>query len=286
MMKKLKEAAKFITSLLIMFSIIGMLLSIFVRTILLNPDFYINSLKKTEYFTLVKDEINYGFKNYSIVTSIPEDVFKSSVTDADIINLASDNIRNAMAYMKYKGNYKDERLNEIKLEINIKTYVVNYSKENKLVVDDTVNKQIKTVTLEASNIVNSHTILFDLANVIKYSEFQKFRKILFLLYDNILIMSAALILLIVLLFLFNDMSINRASLWLGAAIIPAGLTVLIPSVLGLAYKIPYRFSFGNYYLKLALSLFTLGYLKFFLISGGILLIVTVTWEMMVTNKSL
>lgn len=267
MMKKIKQASKFMISLCIMFLIIGLLISIFVRSTLLNQNFYIISLNRTEYYNLLKSEIDYGFKNYSLITSIPENVFKSSVSEEDITSLAMDNIQDTFQYMKYKEAYKDEKLNTSKLEKNIRTYV----EENSFAVDSNLNNQIKATTAEASDIVNKHAVLFDLAQVIKYKEFQKFRKTLFLVYDNLYIIAGVLILLIFMLFLLNRRHVSSAVLWLAGAMIPASLTVLIPPILGLAYKIPYRFSLGNYYIKVALSVFTLGYIKYFLIIGGCLL---------------
>ena len=50
---------------------------------------------------------------------------------------------------------------------------------------------------------------------------------------------------------------------------------LVPSTLALYYKIPNRFAIDSAYLNLALKDITLGYIKYFIITGVIILLIGV-----------
>ena len=79
-----------------MFCFMAILVSMFTRNVLLSSEFYINNLEKSEYFQLLRSEIDFGFKNYSMVTSIPENVFVQSVSDKEIKDLTINNIENTI----------------------------------------------------------------------------------------------------------------------------------------------------------------------------------------------
>jgi hypothetical protein len=62
---------------------------------------------------------------------------------------------------------------------------------------------------------------------------------------------------------------------MGGALLAASMVLLVPALMGLAYGLPYRFSLGDYYLKVALSSLTLGYLRNLMISGLVMLVASV-----------
>lgn len=263
MMRNIKEALKFLTSLVIMFGSIALILSIFTRTTMLNPNFYISSLEKSSYFTYLDQEIERGYSNYSLITSIPARVFSSAVSSDEIKNLTQDNIRNTMAYMKHENEYADNKLDTSAINAAVKKYASGISGEA---------SQLSTVTEEAATIVNSHAILFDVSAVEKYSQFQSFRNMLYIIYGKLYVVAAALLILIVLLYLISRETAGAFQLWLGGALLAASLVVLIPAAMGFVFNIPYRFAVENYYLKVALSSITVGFLNNLIISGAIMLV--------------
>ena len=261
-MKAAKGALKFLLGLGIMFCAIALVISIFTHVTMLNSNFYVNSLNKSNYFTYLRQEIDYSFKNYSLTTSIPEKVFAGAVSDEAIKTLTTDNINNTMDYMKYKKSYVDEKIDTSGFDTGIKTYASGSGADS---------SQLATATAEASTIVNSHAILFDLSLVTKYKEFQAFRKVIFTIYDKLYVMIAAFSALVLLLFLLSRKSFGTFSLWLGGSLLAASMVILIPGLMALIFNVPYRFAVDNYYLKVALSSITLGYIKYLLISGALLL---------------
>jgi hypothetical protein len=262
MMNNLKGALKFMLSLGIMLCSIVLAISIFTHTTMLNQDFYLNSLEKSSYFTYLNQEIDDSFRNYSLITSIPEEVFSSSVSDDEIRNLTTDNINNTMAYMKNEKDYVDEKIEVGSLDSALKKYVSGISGEG---------SQLSTVTEEAAAIVNSHAVLFDVSAVMKYSQFQSLRHMLYTAYSKLYIIAAAFAVLIILLFILYRENSWLFKLWIGGALIAASLVILVPTLMGFIFNIPYRFAVENYYLKVALSSIALGYLKNLAISGTIML---------------
>lgn len=271
-MKKIVEIFKYLISMILMFCFVAIIVSMFTRNVLLNSEFYINKLDKSEYYKLLQSEIDFGFKNYSLITSIPESVFIESVSNKDIKNLTISNIENTMEYMKNSGEYVDVKLETESLDENLNVFINQYAVENNMIVNEELNEQMEVVLEESSNIVNKHSIIFDLASVIKYDEFQKFRKAIFTISDKTFLLIITAIILSIILIIANIKTLYMSSLWLGGCFIASSLMVLVPSIMGLLYKIPYRFGIGNEYLKVALKEFTLGYINFFLVAGSIFFI--------------
>ena len=113
----------FFVSFFLMFAVIIMQLSLFANFKVLNGDFYKNTLNKSDYFSLMRKDINFGFKNLSMVTSIPEDVFISSVNNDAIIKLAYKNIDSAEDYMKYNNKYTSNKIDTMIIYANLLKYV-------------------------------------------------------------------------------------------------------------------------------------------------------------------
>jgi hypothetical protein len=263
MMRNVKEALKFLISLVIMFSSIALILSIFTRTTVLNPNFYISSLEKSSYFTYLDQEIKYSFSNYSLITSIPAEVFSGSVSSVKIRNLTQDNIKNTIAYIKHEEEYANEKIDASSIDAAVKKYASGVKGDA---------SQLSTVNEEAATIVNIHAVLFDVSAVEKYSQFQSLRNMLYIIYTKLYVLAAVLFMLIILLYLVSREKAGAFQLWLGGALLASSLVVLIPAAMGFIFNIPYRFAVENYYLKVALSSFALGYIKNLVICGALMLV--------------
>ncbi len=191
-------------------------------------------------------------RNYSLITSIPADVFTGAVSDSEIKSLATENIRDTMSYMRHEGDYTGKKIDDTGIDSAIRKYASGITGES---------NQLSTVTKEAAAIVNSRAVLFDVSRVEKYSQFQSFREALYIVYRNVYYIAGTLALLAALLFLMTRKKEGSYQLWMGGALLAASMVLLVPSLMGFAYGLPYRFSVGDYYLKVALSSLTLGYLR-------------------------
>lgn len=267
-MKKNRSVLKFFISFLLMFSVIIMQISFFINTRLLNGSFYKNLLNKSQYFSLMRKDINFGFRNLSLITSIPDESFTSAVSDEDIKQLSDKNINSTEAYMKYNNKYVDN-----KIDTNtIYKSLVNYSQKSNLNLDANLKNQLLSVSNDAGKIVDNYAVLFNISAVSKYSQFQSFRKAVYAIYSIKVLSITAIIAISALLLLLNKREKWKVFLWIGSSLIPAAIITLVPSMLALYYRIPYRFSIDSDYIKLALRDITIGYINYFAVSGAVILL--------------
>jgi hypothetical protein len=252
-----------------MFAVIIIELNFFVNFKALNGDFYKNTLNKSDYFSLMRKDIDFGFRNLSMITSLPEEIFISSVSDGDILHLAYENLNSAEDYMKYNTKYIDNKIDTKIIYDNLQTY----AQKHNIKVDDNLKNELLAVSEDAGNIINNHAILFNINEVDKYPQFQTLKRLIHLLSIITILPFAAVFLLIILLLLLNRKTPIKMFLWTGSSLIPAAIMTLIPCILALFYNTPNRFPVDNAYLKVALSDISLGYIKCFTITGVIVLLV-------------
>jgi hypothetical protein len=239
----------------------------------LNGNFYKTVLEKSDYFILIREEIDYGFKNLSMITSIPEEIFISSVKDTEIKELSYKNISSAENYMRYKNIYVDSKLDTSVLFSGLERYSKNYARENNIKIDAAFEKQILAVAQDSGKVIDNHAVLFNISGVDKYSQFQVFRKVLNIFSRNLMVWVILVCILIILLALLNDGRIRRTLLWIGSSFVPAALMTLVPAALSIYYKIPYKLAVDTSYLKLALQDISLEYIKYFIITGSLYIII-------------
>ena len=264
-----KGTLKFLVSFLLLFAVLLMQFSFFISGKVLNGDFYKNTLNKNDYFQYMRKDIDFGFKNLSMITSIPEETFTNSVSNDAIIELANKNISSAEGYMKYTNQYIDNKIDTAMIYSNIE----KYAQDNNIKVDEALKNQLLAVSKEAGNIINNHTILFNITTVDKYPQFQSFRQLLYSLYNSRIISVIATLLLLTLLVFFNKKTPSKIFLWRAFSFIPASMITLVASILALYYKIPNRFAIDNAYLKVALRDISLGYINYFVVTGLIILLI-------------
>jgi hypothetical protein len=272
-MIKFKDVVRFTLSFFLMFALILMQISFFINNKMLNGDFYKAVLEKSDYFTLMRQDIDYGFKNLSMITSIPEEILSSSVRNEGIKELSFKNINSAEGYMKYKDNYVNNKFDTSVLLGAVKSYSEKYAEENKIKKDAAFQKQIEDVAQDSGKIIDNHAVLFNISAVDKYSEFQAFRKVLNIISSSLIVWCILVCALIALLAVLNETRTRRIFLWIGSSFIPAALMTLVPSFLAIYYKIPYKFAVNTPYLKLALKDISLGYIKYFIATGCLYMVI-------------
>lgn len=259
-MKALKDISKFFISFILMFALLITQLSIFERFYFLNSTFYKNILNTTEFFTLLQKEITFGFKNLSMETSIPDEVYSNSFSKAEIKKVSYDNIDNAVNYFK-GSTYKESNINTKEVQNTLSNYIDQYAKKNSLELSSDLKTQMGVLTKDAGSIVENHGTLFNISAVSRFSEFQQFRSVIKRIYTNLYAFLIIDLILMLSLFLLNGTNKSKALLWIGSSIISASLMVIVPSIMGIAYKISSRINIGTQYLKLFVNSIILGYLK-------------------------
>jgi hypothetical protein len=94
----------------------------FIKIQVVSGNFYKNLLNKCDYFTLIRKDIDYGFKNLSMITSIPQAIFTDSLKDDKVRQLSYSNISSAEGYMKYENNYIDNKIDTSRFLTSLKNY--------------------------------------------------------------------------------------------------------------------------------------------------------------------
>jgi hypothetical protein len=271
-MRKLKHIASFAMSLLLMFSILALQVCIFTRTKVLNGDFYKDRLNHGSYFSSLKQELGSSLKNLSVATAIPEDIFASYTNMTYLKEATYKNIMNTINYI-HSGQDNTQAYVDVKsLETDLNKYLDNYASKNKLLINADMRNQMTVIAQEVDDIITNHVELFNIGAVSKYSEFQKFRKALYIIADRMTMVTALITIILIILTLVNMKSLRIILLWAGSGFIPAALIILIPTFMALIYRLPYRLSITNGYLNEALKVFSLGFI-YYLINVGIIYLV-------------
>jgi hypothetical protein len=259
---KFRNTLIYIISFLLMFALLSMQASLFVKTKVLNGDFYKTVLSKNDYFVLMQKEIDFGFKNLSVVTSIPEEVFSKSVSGEAVKILSYKNIDSVESYMKYKGEYAESKIDTNKIYDSLE----KYAKGNNT-IDSELKNQLTAVSEDAGAIAQNHAALFSINSVAKYSQFQSFRRVLFKVYENQLLPVVIILILVLLLILINLKNLSKSFLWIGSSLIATSLMTLIPCILAICFRISYKYAVDIPYLKVALRDISLGYINYFVTTG-------------------
>ncbi|GIM30249.1 hypothetical protein CPJCM30710_29150 [Clostridium polyendosporum] len=273
---RLKDALKFIISLLLMFFLFIVQVSIFINFKLLNSNFYKETIEKSDYFTLLYEEVDKTFNNLSIMTAIPKDMLLGSVNQDFIKEQTFKNLDNTSQYMKYKSNLLAARVDIQVIEQSINKNLEDYAKEKNIEINNAVKKQLKEVAINTSDRINDYTNLFNLGAVAKFGEFQKFRKICYFLGNYSLLYIISSVILMLILRLLNRRRPWNTFMWVGSSFIPAGLMTLIPATIALVYKLPYRISVATPYIKEGLTKFMLEYAYFLLFIGLLFIALGIT----------
>ena len=268
-----------------MFVLILLQFGLFINMVLLNPEFYIGRLNATNYYQELRAEIDLGLENLSMITSIPVKVLTDTIKDDAIVELSNHNINEAADFMKYKTDIVENSVDVKTIEYPLNLFIEDYAERNDLELEKTQIEQINDVAADVAGIVSNHTVLFNINAVKNYKEFQRFQSLIFLFYKNWYLTALASILCIAFLAALNTRRFRRVLLWTGSSMIAASLMTIIPTVLALVYRIPYRLNIATIYLNNAVKAFTLGYIQFFLSTGSILCLLGILCLIMYMNLS-
>ena len=273
-MKIFKAFISFILAIFLMISIVLLQVSAFEHLTMLNGKFYKNIVSKNEFKTLLTKEIDFGFKNLSITTSIPESTIKDSFKSDLISKITNNNIDSTVNYFKDNKPYKATTLSSSDINTKINQYIESYAKKDNLKINDDIKQQMSVVAKDANSLVNNHAALLNVEMVSKYDQFQNIRKVIMLIYKGLFINIIAILLITIFLLLINNSKDkegnkrNTGLLWIGGSIIAASLISLVPSLMALYFKIPSRVNIEISYLKVFLKYALNGYIQNFLMMGA------------------
>lgn len=272
-MKKLNKVLNVALSFVLMFLVIFFILTTFVKQVLLNADDINSKLSDSDYYEQLSSDLTKQYQTMSLQTSIPVNIFVDATSDTyELQHLSKLNNTEAISYLSIANeDYAPKTERELFVE-PITTYIQNYAVENNIPFDENMQMQTDVIIDDAAAILESHTTLFNLKNVIAIPQFQKVRKVIYTIVEYAYIVPVAILVVAELIALLNRKKVYRALIWIGSAFVSGSLFVIIPAVVALILRIPQRITISEDYINTALRTLSQGYMNYFFIGGGLLLL--------------
>ncbi|MDN5372952.1 MAG: hypothetical protein PWR19_1998 [Carnobacterium sp.] len=271
-MKKIKKASRMTLSFILMFGVVILIGSIFVRFILLNGNYIGDKLEDRDYYSQLSENLNTKYATLSLQSSIPEEIFMSAVLeDYEVQKLTRENVNLMVDYMNYQTEESAVIMDRTIFSEPVITYVESFAKENNIPFDEELQSRTTAVVDSATEITENRVTLFNLKNVIGIPQFQTVRKIVNIAYNSIIPVLIFLLVVIGLLALLYRRKRFRILFWVGSSICAGSIFVIVPSALALILKLPQRIQISAPYINTAIQNLTIGYSKYFLSAGLIAL---------------
>ena len=272
-MRNIKKIGRFILSLLLMFVVVAFIGVIFMKQVLLNASDLNQQLDDSVYYTQVEESLSAKFKTLSLETSIPEEIFVEAAMDQyGLQQLARTNNEQALNYLIDPDATYEAATDRSMFEEPVTAYVQGYAAEHNQPFDESLQAQTATIIDEATAIVGSHTMLFNLDNVIAFPQFQTVRKMLQTVLSYFSLVPLAFFLIAGALVGLNWKLPHRSLIWIGSGLVSGSAFVIIPAIVALVLKIPQRITVSADYINTALRTLALHYTTFFLGSGALVFV--------------
>ncbi|MGA9519705.1 MAG: hypothetical protein WBV27_13075 [Trichococcus sp.] len=272
-MRNIKKIGRVILSFLLMFVVVALIGVIFMKQILLSASDLNQQLDDSPYYTQVEESLSATFKTLSLETSIPEAIFVEAAMDQyGLQQLARANNDQALNYLIDPDALYAATTDRSMFEEPVTAYVQSYAAENNQPFDEGLQAQTATIIDEATAIVGSHTMLFNLDNVIAFPQFQTVRKMLQTVLAYFYLVPLAFFLIAGALVWLNRKLLHRSLIWIGSGLVSGSAFVIIPAIVALVLKIPQRITVSADYINTALRTLALHYTTFLLGSGALVFV--------------
>ena len=269
-MRNIKKIGRAILSFLLMFVVVALIGVIFMKQVLLSASDLNQQLDDSPYYTLVEESLAAKFKTLSLETSIPEEVFVEAAMDQyGLQQLARTNNEQALNYLIDSDATYAAATDRSMFEEPVTAYVQVYAAEHNQPFDEGLQAQTAAIIDEATAIVGSHTMLFNLDNVIAFPQFQTVRKILQTVLAYFYLVPLAFFLIAGALVGLNWKLPHRSLIWIGSGLVSGSAFVIIPAIVALGLKIPQRITVSADYINTALRTLAMHYTTFLLGAGAL-----------------
>lgn len=269
-MRNIKKIGRVILSFLLMFIVVALIGAIFTRQVLMNASDLNQQLEDSLYYTQIEESLSAKFKTLSLETSIPEEVFVEAAMDPyGLRQLSRTNNEQALNYLIDPDATYATKIDRSLFVETVTAYVENYAAEHNQPFDEIMQAQTATIIDEATAIVGSHTMLFNLDNVIAYPQFQTFRKMLQTVLAYFYIVPLTFFLIAGTLVCLNWKLPHRSLIWIGSGLVSGSAFVIIPAIVALSLKIPQRITVSADYINTALRTLAMHYTVFLLVFGAL-----------------
>lgn len=276
----MKKACTFLVSLITVFLLIILSLSLFIRFRLYNPGYYLSIFEKNNLSGYVKQSIDNDYENLAREDNLGANSLSGIINRNFVNNSFNNMVYNTINYMTYKSNdipdIKTDDLSNSAVE-----KLKSYAAEKGLPVN---NNQIEDVKQNVSVIALNETTFLHIKNICNYSIFQKVRQAFFKLYNMVYFIALFILLSIIIMALTCKKGEFLSHI--GLTFIFSGLIISIPMVVGLFMGFMNNIAIESKEYISVISNIIKGYFSFFIIYGFILILIGGIIYCMYNKKSI
>lgn len=263
----MKKACTFLVSLITIFLLIILSLSLFIRFRLYNPGYYLSIFEKNDLSGYVKQSIENDYENLAREDNLEANLLNGIINKSFVNNSFNNMVYNTINYMTYKSNdipdIKTDALSNSAVE-----KLKSYASEKGLPVN---NNQIEDVKQNVSTIALNEITFLHIKNICNYSIFQKVRQAFFKLYNMVYFIGLFMLLSIIIMALLCKKGEFLSHI--GLTFIFSGLIISIPMVVGLFMGFMNNIAIESKIYISVISNIIKGYFSFFIIYGFILILI-------------
>ncbi|MDB6353432.1 hypothetical protein PH235_07640 [Trichococcus sp. K1Tr] len=269
-MQNIKKISRAVLSFLLMFVVVALIGVIFMKQVLMSASDLNKQLEESSYYIKVEESLTAELKTLSLETSIPEEVFVGAAMHQNSLQqLARTNTEQVLNYLiDPDATYSTTTARRLFAE-PVTTYVEGYAAEQNQPFDESMQAQTDYIIDEATAIVGSHTMLFNLDNVIAFPQFQTARKMLQTVLAYFYLVPLAFFLIAGALVCLNWKLPHRSLIWIGSGLVSGSAFVIIPAIVALSLDIPQRITVSTDYINTALRALAMHYTTFLLVTGAV-----------------
>lgn len=268
---RIKNIISFILSIILMFSIVLVIFSSFIKFICLNPRVYLNILHNKGTENQIYETIQNNLKYALVINNIPDNILDNVITEEEVQIQVDDKIESIIKYLKTD---KKEIL-EINTELYLNRFNDNlykYFNENSVEINDSLKMDIDNLKDSVNQIIVNEIEIINSNTIINSSKFNDVAKVTSEFNNNLyfLMILPMLFIIFILLCIWHG-NMLKALMWIGNGILAAGIILSLLFISGYISGFYENIIIYIPYLKEFVSEVIKQYLKWLCISGVITL---------------
>ena len=281
-MKKLKNLASFIISLLLTFVFLANIFLVFFKNTVLDIGLYIEALENNKGVESIYESINDNISYLMLTNNIPQDTMKDIITTKEIQDQVDSTMITMVSFVLGMDSNESSLNTEPYLE-KFDEKMNNFIAENSITMTDNLKNNINTIRASVDTILTSELEIVDLNKFVNSSVGNKIKKAFSILNStafSISVLAIDIILIAFIALIWGKKRFHRTFAWIGYSAVASGLIVFLISLSGYISKFYDSLIIGIPYLKNFIIAIIKVYLKnlcinslFFIILGIIFIIV-------------
>lgn len=275
-MKKLKNLASFIISLLLTFVFLANIFLVFFKNTVLDIGLYIEALENNKGVESIYESINDNISYLMLTNNIPQDTMKDIITTKEIQDQVDSTMITMVSFVLGMDSNESSLNTEPYLE-KFDEKMNNFIAENSITMTDNLKNNINTIRASVDTILTSELEIVDLNKFVNSSVGNKIKKAFSILNStafSISVLAIDIILIAFIALIWGKKKFHRTFAWIGYSSVASGLILFLISFSGYISKFYDSLIIGIPYLKNFIIAIIKGYLKnlcinslFFIILG-------------------